>query len=94
MKNLCLIEIEKLLRGNGKSLKNFKKMPQPDYTNVAQFGNKFIADELSYNRDEMARIHDQLSSMLSPEQKTVYNEIVDSIESGSGVLSFYMDMEE
>jgi hypothetical protein len=45
--------------------------------------------------DEMARTHDQLSSMLSAEQKIIYNQIVDSVESGSEFFfPFCMDMEE
>jgi hypothetical protein len=88
LKNLCLIEIDMLLQTNGKSLDKYKRMPQPRYEIAPQYSNRFIADQLCYNKDEMERIHIQLSNLLSDEQRVVYNQIVDSVESGSGGFFF------
>jgi hypothetical protein len=49
-----------------------------------------IYEKLSLNWDEMARTHDQLSSMFSAKQKIVYNQIVDSVESGYEFFLFFL----
>jgi len=48
----------------------------------------FIADQLCYDKDEMEIIHFQLSNMFSDEQRVIYNQIVDSVESGAGGFFF------
>ena len=86
--NLCLIEIDGLLQTNRLNLKDYKRMPQPKYEIAPQYSNRFIADQFSYNKDEMTQIHNQLSSMLSNEQRGVYNQIIDSVESETGGFFF------
>lgn len=83
LKNLCLIEIDMLLQTNRKSLDKYKRMPQPRYEIAPQYSNRFIADQMCYDKDEMEKIHIQLSNLLSDEQMVVYNQIVDSVESGT-----------
>jgi len=51
LQNLCLIEIEKLLMCNGKSLKAHKSLPYPVFGELMAQTNKFIADELNYDKD-------------------------------------------
>ncbi|MCI22111.1 ATP-dependent DNA helicase PIF1, partial [Trifolium medium] len=57
LKNLCLIEIEKLLNENGRSLSDYPSLPTPVVEDVNTFHNKLIADELSYDRVELAALH-------------------------------------
>ena len=61
-------------------------MPQPRYEIAPQYSNRFIADQLCYDKDEMARIHMKLSNMLPDEHRVIYIHIVDSVESGTGFL--------
>lgn len=67
LKNLCLIEFDKLLYMNGKSLKSYESMPQPTNAEMEQFKHRFLADELNYNMDELAAIHLSLMSTLTSE---------------------------
>lgn len=73
-----MIEIEKLLSLNDKSLDDFKPMPQPSNSEMAQFRNSLLASELNYDMENLAGISMILMSSLTTEQKSVYGEIVNS----------------
>ncbi|MCH79884.1 ATP-dependent DNA helicase PIF1 [Trifolium medium] len=88
LKNLCLIEIQKLLMRNGRSLSDYKSMPEPLDEDVNNFENQLIADELSYNRDELGVLHASLVQQLTEEQHSVYQKIMTSVLSESGEFYF------
>lgn len=67
-------------------------MPFPDVLDVLDFQNRLIVDELSYDRDDMARKHYTLMELLTREQNNVYNEIMVAVLSGSGGFFCYMVM--
>lgn len=50
--NLTLIEIEKHLQKNRKTLKNYPGMPYPKGFVVEQLGNRLIYEELDYDPTE------------------------------------------
>ena len=53
LKNLTLLEIEKLLHPNQKSLRDYPTMPYPEGGNPAScLENSLILSELNYNNDE------------------------------------------
>ncbi|GAU30751.1 hypothetical protein TSUD_145490 [Trifolium subterraneum] len=91
LQNLCLIEIQKLLMRNGRSLSDYKSMPQPIYEDVNSFENKLIADELSYNRVELGALHASLLQQLTEEQHYVYSKVMTSVLSESGEFYFLYD---
>jgi len=88
LKKLCLTEIKKLLRTNGRSLKDYKSMPKPDFSTMDAMGNKFIVDQVNYDKGVMERLHTELTTKLTIEQKAVHDQIVSSVESGSGGFFF------
>ncbi|XP_013601568.1 PREDICTED: uncharacterized protein LOC106309027 [Brassica oleracea var. oleracea] len=88
LENLALLEIEKLLRSNGSSLKNHTSMPQPVNNNVPSTVNRLICEEKCYNRALCAEKHQQLLTSLTDEQRNVYDRIVASGESQSGGVFF------
>ncbi|RYR19116.1 hypothetical protein Ahy_B03g063806 [Arachis hypogaea] len=71
----CLIEIEKLLQANGKSLRNFAGMPLPNVDLVSQFNNSMVLRELEYDISVMLE-HDSNFPKLNEEQKSIYNRII------------------
>ncbi|GAU50222.1 hypothetical protein TSUD_409010 [Trifolium subterraneum] len=77
LQNLCLIEINKLLMTNGRSLSDYKCMHVPVVDDVHTFENKLIADELSYNRVELGIgktfLWKTLSAALRSQGKIVLN---------------------
>jgi ATP-dependent DNA helicase PIF1 len=88
LKNLCLIEIEKLLTTNGRSLDDYKCMPAAMGEDVDLFENKLIADELSYNRVELDQLHATLFQQLTEEQLSVYQRVMTSVLSDTGEFYF------
>ena len=53
LKNLTLLEIEKRLHANEKSLRDYPTMPYPKGANPASYlENSLILSELNYNNDE------------------------------------------
>ncbi|XP_057747816.1 uncharacterized protein LOC130967010 [Arachis stenosperma] len=74
----CLLEIEKLLQSNGKSLRNYAGMPVHDNSLVSQFSNLMLLRELQYDTVSLSREHDAnilkvLSARLRYEKKIVIN---------------------
>ena len=64
LKNLTLIEIEKLLQNNRRSLKEFPSMPYLNDFAVNYCGNRLVYAELDYNKDDELRIFEtNFSSM-------------------------------
>jgi len=71
LKNLYLIELEKLLSCNGKSLKDYKSLPYPIFEEMFAMENRFIADELNYDKDKLRELHESLLGKLTEEQHSV-----------------------
>ena len=55
LQKLCLLKIEEMLMSNGRSLKDYPSLPQLDLSDVHTFNNRFIVDELQYNKQDMAK---------------------------------------
>ena len=55
LQKVCLLEIEKMLMSNGRSLKDYPCLPQLDISYSFPFENKFIIHELQYNKEDMAK---------------------------------------
>jgi hypothetical protein len=72
-----------LLRTNGRSLKDYKSMPKPDFSTMDAMSNKFIVDQLNYDKEVMGRLHSEHMTKLTTEQKVVHDQIVSSVEYGS-----------
>lgn len=63
--NLTLLEIEKILELNRKSLADFKPMPYPKDYITAQLGNRLIYDERNYNVEALKQEFEQLYQSLT-----------------------------
>ncbi|XP_024015921.1 uncharacterized protein LOC112089176 [Eutrema salsugineum] len=84
VKNLCLAEIEMLLRTAGSSLTDFSCMLYLDDLDMTIRGNPLIRDEKSYDRDYLRVRHDELFATITDEQRLIYDEILEAVYSGSG----------
>ncbi|XP_016195314.1 uncharacterized protein LOC107636308 [Arachis ipaensis] len=76
---LCLIEVEKLLQMNGRSLKDFSQMPFPNQDLVSHFSNSMIMNEMNYDVDQLREEHDVNLDKLIDEQKLIYERIIDTV---------------
>ncbi|CAH9121125.1 unnamed protein product [Cuscuta epithymum] len=88
LKKLTLAEIDKLLRRNGKSLRDFPTMPQPDPSLLSESQNRLLFDELNYDRTALAAEHIQLMSTMTSEQRHIYDTIMQGVEADTGGLFF------
>ena len=88
IKNYCLIEIQQLLNRNGRSLKDFPDLPQPNQKLLTNLDNRLIREALDFDSKESKIEHDQLHSLLNPEQKVIYEEVIQSVHSKKGEFFF------
>ncbi|KAL5141792.1 hypothetical protein HKD37_09G025074 [Glycine soja] len=85
LKNLTLLEIEKLLHVNQKSLKDYPTMPYPEGANHAWcLENNLILSELNYNNDEARSEFENLFSSMTDEQKQIYHKIMQAVNNNEG----------
>ena len=85
---MALYYIEQLLRSRGTSLRHWSEMPYPDETYITDFGNRLIHDEIDYNPVELQSEYERLYASLTTEQKSVYDTIVHSVDTGTGGVYF------
>ncbi|KAK1378560.1 hypothetical protein POM88_025304 [Heracleum sosnowskyi] len=71
----ALVEIDKILKSIGKSLMQFKQLPQPPANYLQSGTNNLVIDETSYNLSEMEFEFNKLFPHCNPEQLEVYTEI-------------------
>ncbi|XP_057760443.1 uncharacterized protein LOC130980819 [Arachis stenosperma] len=79
LQTFYLLEIEKLLQSNGKSLRNYGGMPVPNTSLVSQFNNLMLLHELQYDTVSLTREHDANLLKLNEEQRVVYDKIIDYV---------------
>ncbi|XP_020999729.2 uncharacterized protein LOC107488689 [Arachis duranensis] len=79
LKNLCLIEIEKILNSNARSLRDYQSMPYPEMSHVRLFQNKLIEEELAYDTNELTHTNLYTEQKMTHEQRLVFDEILNAI---------------
>ncbi|XP_012841939.1 PREDICTED: uncharacterized protein LOC105962187 [Erythranthe guttata] len=88
LKNYALIEIEKILQSNGKSLRNFDSMPMPLDSSMDDTENRLVLDEFDYDVFAMAEELKQYLSSITDEQRRVYDAIMDAVSKNCGGMYF------
>ncbi|XP_057418285.1 uncharacterized protein LOC130712471 [Lotus japonicus] len=69
LQNLCLVEIEKLLNNNGRFVTEFEDFEHPDNAEFSNYENKFIVDELNYDKAAQAKKHLSMLNSLNADQR-------------------------
>ncbi|KAK9053943.1 hypothetical protein SSX86_025018 [Deinandra increscens subsp. villosa] len=88
LKNLTLLEIEKILILNNSSLNKFDSMPYPQYDDLLLSENVLINEERSYDKDIMAKDFEDMFVKLTDEQKNIYNQIMTAVHNKEGGVFF------
>ncbi|KAK7274100.1 hypothetical protein RIF29_15174 [Crotalaria pallida] len=88
IQNLALVEIERIIRKNGRSLSEWTSMPQPQVTTFDSMNNPLIAEQLNFNREEQFNEYQRLWSLMTEEQESVFAAITSAIDSGEGIVIF------
>ncbi|XP_072054382.1 uncharacterized protein [Arachis hypogaea] len=79
LKNLCLIEIEKILISNTRSLKDYQSMPYSKMSDIRLFQNKLIEEELAYKTNELTHTNLYTEQKMTHEQRLVFDEILNDV---------------
>ncbi|KAK9668965.1 hypothetical protein RND81_13G099500 [Saponaria officinalis] len=88
LKNIALTEYEAFLQSNGSTLRRFETMSFPDSSSTLENTNTLIVEELSYDKDALLTEHTRLLSSMTDEKRSVYDQIIDVVEKGSGGVFF------
>ncbi|XP_013745491.2 uncharacterized protein LOC106448109 [Brassica napus] len=88
LQEYTLIEIERLLKENDKSLADFAGMPKPNPSVLKEISNTVLRQELNYDTEKEAIEHERLFSDMNEDQRTVYSAVIDSVDNQSGQLFF------
>lgn len=88
LKNLGLVEIEKILNQNGRSQREFSPMPFPSYRDAEIASNKLIREELQYDSTLEMQTFQSLHGGLNEDQLRVFDTIVEAHVSRRGGLFF------
>ncbi|CAF2154317.1 unnamed protein product [Brassica napus] len=88
LQEYTLIEIERLLKENDKSLADFAGMPKPNPSVLKEISNTVLRQELNYDTEKEAIEHERLFSAMNEDQRTIYSAVIDSVDNQSGQLFF------
>ncbi|KAK2417432.1 hypothetical protein QL285_039731 [Trifolium repens] len=95
VENLTLLEIEKYLQANRRTLRQFTSIPYPDGYVLEQLGNRLIYDERNYDVESLKQEHAQLFATLTAkmilhadEQRAHYNKIITAVNKQDGGVFF------
>ncbi|KAI9118735.1 hypothetical protein K1719_010180 [Acacia pycnantha] len=83
-----LHQIEQMLQRNGKSLRDYPSMPTPDEGNIIDTSCMLILQEMNYNKHKEIEEAKRLQTMMTEEQKVVFDEIMDAVSSKKGGFFF------
>ncbi|XP_074323782.1 uncharacterized protein LOC141660693 [Apium graveolens] len=82
--NYTLAEVEKLLNGVGKSLKDFPNMSYPEDIYMHSTTNRLIEEETGYDKNQQFEEHYKNFQSLNSEQLQVYNSVLEVVNKGKG----------
>jgi hypothetical protein len=59
------VEIEKLMRHDGKSMKDFPEIEMPSLDMLQEIGNRLMNEELKYDSEERKEEHERIYGNLN-----------------------------
>ncbi|GKE58119.1 ATP-dependent DNA helicase PIF1-like protein, partial [Tanacetum coccineum] len=89
--NYCLLEIQELLNRNGRDLLDFQDLPRPNPKLVTNMDNRLIREALAFDMNKSKIEHQQLHSLLNPEQCLIYEHVMQSVDNQEGQFYFVYD---
>ncbi|XP_020967349.1 uncharacterized protein LOC107614824 [Arachis ipaensis] len=76
IKQLCLIDIDKILHSYDKILKDYPPMPLATEVDSSLLTERVIREELNFNRDDLKKNALDMLAIATPEQKYAFDKIV------------------
>lgn len=88
IKELALIDIDNILRCNGRSLQDYPPLPIPVALSIENSTNLLMLEELDYDKVSLTEEFKSLYSKLTNEQLNIFNTIKDFVDNGCGGVFF------
>ncbi|GKA75167.1 ATP-dependent DNA helicase PIF1-like protein, partial [Tanacetum coccineum] len=86
--NYCLVEIQELLNRSGRSLAEFQDIPHPNPNLLTNMDNRLIREALDFDMNKSKKEHQQLHPLLNPEQRLIYEQVIESVNTQRGLFYF------
>ncbi|XP_013617698.1 PREDICTED: uncharacterized protein LOC106324244 [Brassica oleracea var. oleracea] len=88
LEQYTLIEVEKLMRMQDRSLNDIKDMPKINPVLLKELGNSLWNQEMDYDLAEETLRHDKQYNLLNAEQLAIYGSVLDSVDKKEGKIFF------
>ncbi|RYR41877.1 hypothetical protein Ahy_A08g038299 [Arachis hypogaea] len=79
IKQLCLMDIDKILHSYGKTLKDYPPMPLATEVDNTLLTERVIREELNFNRDDLKKNTSDMLAIATPEQRYAFDKIVTAV---------------
>ncbi|XP_031091013.1 uncharacterized protein LOC115996011 [Ipomoea triloba] len=87
-KEFALLQLSKLLLVYNKTLRDFPNMPVINEASTVAVENRFLWEELAYDRAALCEESERLQSQLTEERRRIYDAVISDIYSNNGDLFF------
>ena len=88
IKQLCLMDIDKILHSYDKTLKDYPSMPLATEVDSSLLTERVIREELNFNRDDLNKNTSDMLAITPPEQKYAFDKIVTAVYCDEGGFFF------
>ncbi|RYR28019.1 hypothetical protein Ahy_B01g052120 [Arachis hypogaea] len=84
IKQLCLMDIDKILHSYGKTLKDYPPMPLATEVDSSLLTERVIREELNFNKDDLKKNASDILAIATPEQRYAFDKIVTAVYCDEG----------
>ncbi|XP_072054189.1 uncharacterized protein [Arachis hypogaea] len=88
IKQLCLMDIDKILHSYGKTLTDYPPMPLAIEVDSSLLTERIIREELNFNRDDLKKNASDMLAIATPEQRYAFDKIVTAVYCDEGGFFF------
>jgi hypothetical protein len=84
----ALLEIEKIMRQAGRSMKDYPQIEMPSAYQLGEIRNRLMNEEMNYDKDNERDDHHRIYANLNDGQKIVFHAIMEYVDTNQGKLIF------
>ncbi|RYQ90448.1 hypothetical protein Ahy_B09g096549 [Arachis hypogaea] len=79
IKQLCLMDIDKILHSSGKTLKDYLPMPLATEVEFSWLTERVIREKLNFNKDDLKKNASDMLASAIPEVRYAFDKIVTAV---------------
>ncbi|XP_072077862.1 uncharacterized protein [Arachis hypogaea] len=84
IKQLCLMDIDKILHSYGKTLKDYPPMPLATEVDSSLLTERVIREEINFNRDDLKKNASDMLAIATIERRYAFDKIVTAVYCDEG----------